>query len=154
ARIVSETLAGLHHAHELVDYDGRPFGLVHRDVSPQNIFITYDGVTKVLDFGIAKLANEMNKTQDGILKGKLSYMAPEHAIGAEIDRRSDIFAAGIVLWELVSRRRLMTGASMAQTLLRLVSKPVPRVSTVVPDVDPLLDDIVARALQMDPNDRY
>ncbi|HZO15614.1 MAG TPA: protein kinase [Polyangiaceae bacterium] len=154
ARVMSEALAGLHHAHELTDYDGTPLGLVHRDVSPHNIFLTYDGVTKVLDFGIAKVKNRIGQTEEGVLKGKLSYMAPEHAAGAETDQRSDVFAVGIVLWELIARTRLMDDSSLVNTLYKLMNEEVPRVSTIVPGVDPMLDDIIQRALQRNPKHRY
>jgi serine/threonine protein kinase len=154
ARIMSETLAGLHYAHELRDYGGNSFGLVHRDVSPQNILVTYDGTSKVLDFGIAKIADQDNRTQTGILKGKIAYMAPEQVTG-EVDRRSDVFSAGIVLWELLTRRRLMADSSSARTLARVMSgPPAPKLSTILPNVHPLLEQAVARALERNPEDRF
>jgi serine/threonine protein kinase len=95
ARIISDALAGLHHAHELCDFDGTPLNLVHGDLSPQNIFLTYDGVVKIVDFGIAKTAKLATKTEVGVFKGKFAYMAPEQLADAEIDRRVDLFVIGI-----------------------------------------------------------
>ncbi|MFO0680341.1 MAG: serine/threonine-protein kinase, partial [Polyangiaceae bacterium] len=154
ARLVADALHGLHHAHELKDYDGTPLRIIHRDVSPHNIFVTYDGIVKLVDFGIAKAALSSTHTEVGVLKGKVAYMAPEQAVGGAVDRRADLFAMGIVLWELLTRRRLMTGDTAAATLHRLVSLPVPRVSDALPDVDPKLDAIVAKALEKDPAKRF
>ncbi len=154
ARIVSDALAGLHHAHELRDYDGTPLRIIHRDVSPHNVFVTYDGVVKMVDFGIAKAALSSVETEVGVLKGKVAYMSPEQAAGGHIDCRADIFAMGIVLWELLTRQRLMAGDSAAATLHRLMNEPIPPVSRIRPDVDPELDAIVARALQKEPADRF
>ncbi|MDB4992809.1 MAG: serine/threonine protein kinase, partial [Myxococcaceae bacterium] len=153
-KIISEALCGLHYAHEVTDLDGTALKIVHRDVSPQNIFVTYDGRVVVVDFGIAKAERSVTKTQAGVLKGKAAYMAPEQLLGDEIDRRVDIFTAGTVLWELLTGRRLMAAGTHAQTLLRVLQDRVPRVSSFVPDIDPALDDIVARALARSPDDRY
>ncbi len=154
ARIVADALSGLNFAHELRDYDGSPLGIIHRDVSPHNIFVTYDGHTKLVDFGIAKAALSSTETEVGVLKGKVAYMSPEQAMGGPIDCRADIFPMGIVLWELLTGKRLMTGESAAQTLHRLVNVPIPRVRDLVPTVDPILDEITARALEKDPVARY
>src|SRR5262249_30610734 len=123
-------------------------------VSPHNIFATYDGHVKLVDFGIAKAALSSTETEVGVLKGKVAYMAPEQAMGGPIDHRADIFSMGIVMWELLARQRLMTGDSAANTLHRLMNLPIPHVSELVPEVDPRLDAIVARALEKDPNRRY
>lgn len=153
-RIIADALAGLGYAHELHDYDGRPLHVIHRDVSPHNIFVTFDGHTKVVDFGIAKAALSSTETEVGVLKGKVAYMSPEQAMGQHIDARSDLFAMGIVLWELIAHQRLMTGESAANTLHKLMNEPIPRLSQVLPDVDADLDTIVARALEKDPEQRW
>ena len=154
ARIIADALGGLSYAHTLGDYDGRPLSIIHRDVSPHNIFVTYDGHTKLVDFGIAKAALSSTETEVGVLKGKVAYMSPEQAMGGRIDQRADIFAMGIVLWELLARQRLMTGESAANTLHKLMNEPIPRVSAVVPDVDPELEAIVGKALEKDPQYRW
>ncbi len=154
ARVISDALAGLNHAHELADYDGRPLNIIHRDISPHNIFVTYAGQVKVVDFGIAKAALSSQETEVGVLKGKVAYMSPEQAMAGPIDQRADIFAMGIVLWELLTRQRLMTGNSAASTLNRLLNAPIPSVSTLREDVDPELDAIVGRALEKDPQYRF
>lgn len=153
--IISEAAAGLHYAHQLHDYDGTPLAIVHRDLSPPNIFITYDGVVKVVDFGIAKTSlASRTKTEAGMFKGKIAYMAPEQATHDEVDQRADIFSLGTVLWEMVAGKRLFREVSPALTLKRLLHDDIPRVSSARPDVDPELDEIIARALRRNPNDRY
>jgi eukaryotic-like serine/threonine-protein kinase len=154
-RVIADALSGLHHAHELRDYDGRPLSIIHRDISPHNIFVTYDGHTKLVDFGIAKAALSSTETEVGVLKGKVAYMSPEQAMGGPIDARADLFAMGIVLWELIARQRLMSGESAANTLHKLMNEPIPRLSQVMTSpVDPTLDVIVARALEKDPGLRW
>src|SRR5262245_42446668 len=103
--ILSAVLAGLHHAHELTDYDGTPLNIVHRDVTPSNVFVTYGGHVKVVDFGIAKAAGRACETRQGVVKGKIRYMAPEQAMGLAIDRRADVFAVGILIWEALIGKR-------------------------------------------------
>ncbi len=154
ARVIADALSGLHYAHELRDYDGRPLTVIHRDVSPHNIFVTYDGHTKMVDFGIAKAALSSTETEVGVLKGKVAYMSPEQAAAGHIDCRADIFPMGIVLWEMLTGKRLMVGDSAAQTLHRLMNMEIPRVSSVMPAIDPMLDEIVARSLQKDPFQRF
>ncbi len=154
ARVVSDALAGLHHAHEAQDYDGRPLEIIHRDVSPHNVFVTYTGQVKLVDFGIAKAVLSSTETEVGVLKGKVAYMSPEQAVGGKIDRRADIFAMGIILWELLTRQRLMTGDSAASTLHRVLNAPIPAVSTVREDIDPELEAIVAKALEKDVRYRF
>ncbi|MBX3222051.1 MAG: serine/threonine protein kinase [Labilithrix sp.] len=153
-RVVADALAGLGYAHELRDYDGRPLSVIHRDISPHNIFVTYDGHTKLVDFGIAKAALSSTETEVGVLKGKVAYMSPEQAMGQRIDSRSDLFAMGIVLWELIAQQRLMTGESAANTLHKLMNEPIPRLSQVMPRIDPNLEMLVARALEKDPESRW
>jgi serine/threonine-protein kinase len=154
ARIIADALGGLHYAHELRDYDGTPLRIIHRDVSPHNIFVTYDGAVKLMDFGIAKATSSSTQTEVGVLKGKIAYMAPEQATGGEVDRRADVFAMGIVLWELLTGERLFHAGSAPTTLHRLLSQPIPRVSSVFPGVDPALDAAVAKALEREPGKRF
>ncbi|MGZ6063278.1 MAG: serine/threonine protein kinase [Polyangiales bacterium] len=152
ARIVSEVLCGLHYAHELTDYDGTPLRIVHRDVSPQNVFITYDGQVKIVDFGIAKTHD--SGTQAGIFKGKFAYTAPEQVRGESIDRRADVFTAGILLWELLTQHKLLAGDNPAQTFARLLTEPIPTVRSIAPAVDDRLEAIVMKALERNPANRY
>ena len=152
AHVIAKALAGLHYAHELADYDGTPLRVVHRDVSPQNIFVTYSGDVKLVDFGIAKAELNSTRTASGVLKGKLSYMAPEQAHG-EVDRRSDLFAMGAVLWEMLVGRKLFVGDS-GRILNQLLNDFLPLPSSLRASVPPELDAIVARALEKDPAARY
>lgn len=155
ARIASDVLAGLHYAHELCGFDGKPLLMVHRDLSPPNIIVSYDGVVKLMDFGIAKAALPSRALTDiGTLKGKVSYMAPEQATSEEIDRRADIFAMGVVLWELLVGKRLVADSSAAAALRQLLLGTFPSVSSQLPGIDPELDRIVTRALEKEPDARY
>ena len=154
AKIVSEALAGLHYAHELCDYDGVPLHIVHRDVSPQNIIVTFDGGVKLVDFGIAKASVNLTETETGVLKGKLAYMAPEQArYDGVIDRRADIFSTGIVLWECLAMRRLITGDPITAAK-KLQDMKIPPPSSENPAVPPELDAITMRALERDVDSRY
>ena len=153
--VVSEVLAGLHHAHELADYDGTPLHIVHRDMTPHNVFVTYEGQVKVVDFGIAKAAGRASETRQGIVKGKVRYMAPEQARGGQVDRRADLFAVGVMLWEIAAGRRLwkdMDDNAIAQKLLMSEYERSPRV--VSPDVPEGIDRIVHKALDPEPEGRY
>src|SRR5262245_48097918 len=125
AHVVAQVAGGLHAAHELADDAGRPLGLVHRDVSPHNVFITYDGNVKVLDFGIAKFAERATDTEAGQLKGKFPYMSPEQCRGLPLDRRSDVFSLGTVLFELVTGRRLFARDTGLLAMQAVVSDRVP-----------------------------
>src|SRR5205823_13755315 len=108
-RVLCDALGGLHAAHEAVDFDGTGLGVVHRDVSPHNLFVTVEGQTKVLDFGIAKLHRSLVETEVGTVKGKLRYMAPEQIAGGKLDRRADVYAAGVILWEALAGERMWKG---------------------------------------------
>jgi len=154
ASIVMDAAEGLHHAHEAKDKNGQALALVHRDVSPQNVFVTYDGQVKLTDFGIAKAANRITHTDTGGTKGKVSYMAPEQALGRPLDRRTDVFALGIVLWEITTGRRLFRAETDAQTLMRITSGRVPTPSSVMADYPPELEQIVMRALEIRAERRY
>jgi serine/threonine protein kinase len=153
-KIVSEALAGLHYAHELTDYDGAPLNVVHRDVSPQNIVVTFEGEVKLVDFGIAKTSVNVTETDAGIVKGKLAYMAPEQSrFDGKLDRRADVFSMGVVLWECLAMCRLITGdaTSVAMKLRDMTFPPPSSENQAVP---PELDAIVMRALERDPAARF
>jgi serine/threonine-protein kinase len=153
-RILLDVLAGLHAAHELTADDGTPLRIVHRDVSPHNILVGADGITRIVDFGIAKAEERISTTREGIVKGKLSYMAPEQPDDLPVDRRADIFSAAIVLWECLTRQRLFSGRTDREVLEKLLHKPIPRVRHVAPELPEALDEAVARALERDPERRY
>jgi serine/threonine-protein kinase len=151
--IVAEALVGLHHAHELCDFAGAPLNIVHRDISPHNVFVTYDGAVKVLDFGLAKAAGAASRTETGEVKGKLAYMAPEQLLGQSVDRRTDIFAAGCIVWEAAVGRRIWGEMTDAAVMHRLATGQIPR-----PDgktgMDPRLEHIVTKATATSPDERY
>ncbi len=152
-RILADALSGLHAAHELTDDHGEHLGLVHRDFSPQNILVGSDGVSRLTDFGIAKAAGRVGVTSSGIIKGKVGYMAPEQALGKRVDRRCDVWAAGVVAWELLSGRRLYKQEDQVSTLLKIVQEPPPPLSSVREDVPPALEEVVSAALTMDAEKR-
>jgi serine/threonine-protein kinase len=152
--VLTQALAGLHYSHELTDFDGTRLQVVHRDVSPHNVFITYDGQVKVLDFGIAKLANSQVETATGIIKGKLRYMAPEQLAGEPVDRRADVFSVGVMLWEAIAGQKMWAGVSELQVMRAISEGAIPSLGVLVPDVDPKLDAVVARALAKKPADRF
>jgi serine/threonine-protein kinase len=154
AHIVAQAAAGLHAAHELTNDDGEPLGLVHRDVSPQNLFLTFAGGVKVLDFGIAKALDQRSRTEAGQAKGKIEYMSPEQCRAEKLDRRSDVFALGIVLYEIVTGRRLFKRASTLGVLEAIIKEPLVPPSRVTDGVPPSLDRIVLRALARNREDRY
>ena len=146
--------AGLHYAHEKKDRDGKPLDIVHRDVTPQNVIVTYDGAVKLLDFGIAKASNRINETRSGSFKGKVPYMSPEQCRGEPLDRRSDIFSLGILLHELTLCRRLFRGDTDFQILKQIAEGPIPRPRAIDPAYDARLDAIVMKALERDPARRF
>jgi serine/threonine-protein kinase len=152
--IVSGAAAGLHHAHERKGKNGQPLNIVHRDVSPANIMVGYDGSVKVLDFGIAKAEERATKTVGGTIKGKYGYMSPEQCKGKPIDRRSDIFALGICLYELTTLRRAFKGNDDFETMKRIVAGDVILPSVAVPGYPRELEAIVLTAMANDPNARF
>jgi eukaryotic-like serine/threonine-protein kinase len=153
--MLAGVLHGLHAAHEVRDEEGVPLDIVHRDVSPQNILVARDGVARVLDFGVAKALAQNPNTQSGLLKGKFGYMAPEQILRGHVDRRTDVFAAGVVLWEALTCRRLFQSSkNVEQALARVVGDPIVPPSTYRADVPPELDAIVLRAMDRDPEQRY
>lgn len=152
--VMSKVAEGLDYAHRKRDAAGRELGIIHRDVSPQNVLVSYEGEVKLIDFGIAKAANKMMKTQAGILKGKFGYMSPEQVRGVPLDRRSDIFAVGIVLHELLVGERLFVGESDYSVLEKVRSASVPRPTSKRRNIPPILEKIVLRALAKNPDDRY
>ena len=152
--IIMSAAAALHYAHEHRGPDRKPLGIVHRDVSPANVLVAYDGNVKVVDFGIAKAALRSAETRSGTLKGKISYMAPEQCMGNAVDRRSDVFALGIVLYELVLVRRLFKGSSDFLTMGAIVAGNIPKPSLHRPDLPPALEAIMMKALALSPEDRY
>jgi serine/threonine-protein kinase len=154
-RVVIDMLAGLEAAHELTDDEGNPLKIVHRDVSPQNVLVGVDGHARITDFGVARATSRLSTTRAGQLKGKVAYMAPEQARGdSEVDHRADVFAAGVVLWEVLSCRRLFKAEGEAQTLNKVLNEPIPTVSSVWEEVPPALDAITARALERDRSVRF
>jgi serine/threonine-protein kinase len=154
ANILVGVLNGLHSAHEAVDTQGTPLGLVHRDVSPQNVLVTVEGVTQVIDFGIAKAIGRLHTTRDHALKGKLSYMAPEQLRGEPVDRRTDVYAASVVLWEALTGKRLFKGDSDVEIFGKVLGSEIPPPSTLAPDIPVGLDAIVLRGLDRDLSKRF
>jgi hypothetical protein len=152
--IVIGVARGLHHAHELCNPEGVPIHLVHRDVSPANVFVTFAGATKVVDFGIAKALEGSRQTQIGVLKGKIGYMSPEQCRGDPVDRRSDVYGLGILLYETTAQRRLFTAESQYAVMNKIMTGTFERPSEVAADYPPMLESIVLRALSVDPRDRY
>ena len=154
AHVVAEACAGLHAAHEMTDDSGRPLEVVHRDVSPQNLFITYDGSVKVLDFGIAKAADRLTRTETGYFKGKFAYMAPEQIKEQPVDRRADVFALGVVLFEALTGRRLFRTKNPAATLRAVLESSIVRPSAIRPNIPSALDEACLKALSRPIDQRH
>ncbi|MBA3539516.1 MAG: serine/threonine protein kinase [Deltaproteobacteria bacterium] len=154
AGVLQQTCDGLHYAHELRERTGEFLGVVHRDVTPSNVFITDSGVAKVLDFGIAKVKDASANTQTGTVKGKYAYMAPEQLRGGAIDRRVDVFALGIVLYEMLALRRLFQRKTDYLTFRAVMEQPMPDVRRYRPDIPEALGEIVMRALDREPDKRF
>lgn len=145
---------GLAYAHEMVGADGSPLHIVHRDMSPPNVLITRHGEVKIVDFGLAKATSQLEKSEAGIIKGKFGYLSPEAAMGEEVDHRTDIFAVGIILWELLAGRRLFLGETDFQTVKQVQAAQIPLLSQMRADVPKALDVILAKALARDRGARY
>jgi eukaryotic-like serine/threonine-protein kinase len=152
--IVSEMLHGLHSAHEAKSESGQPLGIVHRDVSPQNVLVGADGVARLVDFGIARATNRSASTGPGDLKGKLAYMAPEQLRRENVTRKADIFAAGVVLWELLTGTRLFQSDNADATIEKILVGWVAPPSSIARDLPKALDDIALRALDSEPSNRF
>jgi len=152
--VLCNALYGLHAAHEAVGENGQPLSIVHRDVSPQNIMVGTDGIARVLDFGVAKAAMRSQCTTEGEVKGKIAYMAPEQIEALELDRRTDIFAAGIVAWEALARRRLFNADQPSETIARILRSPIRPPSAYEKQITPELDAVILKALERDPRHRF
>jgi serine/threonine protein kinase len=156
--IVTSMCAGLHHAHEARTIDGKPMQVTHRDVSPQNVVITFDGAVKLIDFGIATARGRSHETRAGALKGKIPYMAPEQVRSAAADRRADIYATGVVLYELLTRRRPYLGKQPRMNefalMMAIANHEVVPIDTLRPDLPPALAHVVMKAISLEPEDRY
>jgi serine/threonine-protein kinase len=155
-RILAESLTGLHYAHDLSDYNGQPLGLVHRDMTPQNVFVSYDGRVCLLDFGIAKLSTgaKENQTAVGVLKGKLRYMPPEQLLGPSVDRRTDVYAAGVMIWEAATGARMWQGMPETTIMQRVATGDIPAPRSVAPNISEELERICMKALAYKREDRY
>jgi eukaryotic-like serine/threonine-protein kinase len=154
AGIIAQVCDGLDCAHNLQDEAGVPLHVVHRDVSPQNIIVLFSGAVKLVDFGVAKAASKIHQTRVGTLKGKLAYMSPEQCLSNPVDPRSDVFSLGAVAWELLTRRRLFKRDQEAGMINAILNEEIPSVREVHSDVSTVLDGIVMRSLQKDPDDRF
>lgn len=152
-RVICDMLAGLHYAHELADYDGTPLNVVHRDVSPRNVFLTYDGQVKLLDFGVAKASGRNQETEAGELKGRVPYMAPEHVSEQKVDRRADIFSAGVLLREALTNKRVWEGHNEIEILRELLQKRIPPMPADT-EISDEARAIVEKAMAPERDDRY
>ena len=153
-KVLADALGGLNFAHELADFDGTALNVVHRDMSPHNVVVTYEGSVKVLDFGIAKAADSSSDTRTGIMKGKCAYMAAEQFGGKNVDRRADIFAVGVMLWQAATGRRLWQNMGDAEIFAKLAKGEIPTPRSVKEDVPEALEAIIMKALAQRPEDRY
>jgi serine/threonine protein kinase len=152
--IIAGAAAGLHYAHEKRGLDRRPLGIVHRDVSPSNLMVSYEGAIKLVDFGIAKAAHRMTETRSGAVKGKVAYMSPEQCTGAQLDRRSDIFSLGIVLYEMSTMTRLFKFQTDFETMTNIVNNPVAPPTSRRPELSRELEAIILRCLAKKPDERF
>lgn len=152
--IITEICKGLYHAHRRCTPDNQPLNIVHRDVSPPNLLISREGEVKLVDFGLAKAATQALTTEQGMVKGKFSYLSPEAAWGKPVDERADIFAVGALLWEMLAGRKLFEGKTNRETLLMIREAKIPSIDPYNPYVDEILMRIIYKALAKDPDDRY
>ncbi|MGZ3441757.1 MAG: serine/threonine protein kinase [Polyangia bacterium] len=152
--IVAQACSGLHYAHEKTLPDDTPLNIIHRDVSPQNLILTYEGLVKVLDFGIAKSDHRQSQTRTGLVKGKFSYMSPEQCLGQALDRRNDVFALGIVLFELCTARRLFKRGSTYETYTAITNADVPPPRSLNQKIPEEVEAVIKRALAKKKDDRY
>ena len=153
--IINESCKGLHYAHTLDHpHTGKPLGIVHRDVSPPNIMLSKNGEVKVVDFGLAKADSQVEDTDEGVIKGKFSYLAPEAIMGLELDARADVFALGIITWEMLTGWRLFSGETPHKTVELVKAARIPSITALNPNVDQELEGIVRKALARDRDERY
>ncbi len=153
-RMIADAAEGLHAAHEAMNDRGEPLNIVHRDVSPHNLFVTYEGTTKLVDFGVATFRAKATQTRAGTIKGKVSYMSPEQVRGVAVDRRADVFALGIILWELTTARRLFRGDDTLDTIARVLASEIPRPTTLVRGYPADLEAVVMGALAKERDERF
>ncbi len=154
ASVMAGVLQGLHAAHEATDENGVPLQIVHRDVSPQNVLVGMDGVARLIDFGVAKAVSQIHTTREGQLKGKLAYMAPEQIRHGKVDRQTDVFSAAVVLWQLLTGRKLFKSSNEGELIYQLLEAPIPPPSELRADVSKKLDAVVLRGLSRDREQRY
>jgi tRNA A-37 threonylcarbamoyl transferase component Bud32 len=152
--VVTNLCAGLHHAHTRAGSDGRPLGIVHRDVSPSNVLLSFEGAVKLADFGVAKARTGMVSTVAGTLRGKIAYMSPEQCRGESLDRRSDVYAVGVLMWEMLTSQRLHHGESELGIVRQIAERSSPSPRAHRPDLPEALERIVAKALALEPANRY
>ena len=152
--VAQQACEGLHHAHEMADEHGRPYNIIHRDISPPNLFVTVGGVVKVLDFGISKSRDSVVKTLTGQIRGKFAYMSPEQLRGEKLDRRSDVFSLGIVLFELLTGRRLFRRKSRLEVFKAIVKERIPTASEIRSDLPSMLVSVLGQALSRDREERF
>ena len=154
-QVLVHVLSGLHYAHELKDYDGKPLNVVHRDVTPSNILLGYDGRVKLVDFGVAKALDSGTQTRAGVVKGKTGYMAPEaFTDSGHVDRRADIYSVGVLLWETLVGRRMWKHLGSTDRLQRAIEGQIEPLRQLVPEVPQTLEQICMKALQLRPQDRF